>query len=154
MDESGVCKVFLNFCNASKRGSTRASNKTVARIFMDSGLYTKDFSVVDCDIAFMKFTGKKTKVINFVMFKHFLKTLTAAGKLEHPYEEVLEIISKASPKPHSTTKICNDAASTRLSRSTHPEPYSKLTCNEINTLIAQSSALTEGTRKNSITLGH
>lgn len=112
MGDSDVHKAFLCFCNTSKKGSTRASNKTVARIFSDSGLYTNFFTVVDCDIAFTKFTANKTKEMNFIMFKRFLKTLTE--KLGRSYEETLKIISQSTPKLHNPTKICENDALKRL----------------------------------------
>ena len=58
---SDMKTVFLEFCDATKKGATTATDKTLKKICTDAKLYTKTFTANDVDIEFRKCIGNQKK---------------------------------------------------------------------------------------------
>ncbi|KER33665.1 p25-alpha [Opisthorchis viverrini] len=113
--------VFREFCDASKKGSTTATDKTVKKICTDCKIYSKKLDANAVDIALRKFLGNRSKEMNYESFMAFVD-----GELASEYaksrgigqseaaKELRQKISQGAPKGHGTTGVSGDAATARL----------------------------------------
>uniref|UniRef100_A0A0X3PBZ7 Tubulin polymerization-promoting protein n=1 Tax=Schistocephalus solidus TaxID=70667 RepID=A0A0X3PBZ7_SCHSO len=112
---------FLAFCEAVKRGSTTATDKTIKRMLTDCNVYCKGMDANRVDIEFRGFVGNNKKDVDYKGFLEFLesrlaKAYASAKGIEHDVavQELKDKLAGASPQLHGATKASSDAATARL----------------------------------------
>ncbi|PAA64999.1 hypothetical protein BOX15_Mlig032878g3 [Macrostomum lignano] len=119
------CKAsFLAFCDATKKGSDKASDKTIKKIFTDCKVFPAlKMTSNDMDISISSYKGKaKLKgdldYNNFCAFiTHFCaeaatkKKVSDAAKAE---ADVKKLIADNKPSAHGATAASKDDATSRL----------------------------------------
>ncbi|PAA91441.1 hypothetical protein BOX15_Mlig001466g8, partial [Macrostomum lignano] len=115
---------FVAFCDATKKGSDKASDKTIKKIFTDCGVFKAlKLTSNDMDISVSSFKGKEkikgdldyNQFCNFL--KHFCAEAATKKKVESAdkaEEEVKKLISEKKPTAHGATAASKDGATKRL----------------------------------------
>ncbi|CAL8079620.1 unnamed protein product [Calicophoron daubneyi] len=114
-------EVFLAFCDAAKKGSKTATDKTLKKICTDCQLYNKNLNANLVDIALRKHVGNQKTDMDFNSFQRFIdgafgEAYAQSKKItvEQAAAEIRDKISKGAPKGHGTTATSSDAATARL----------------------------------------
>ncbi|KAL7055583.1 hypothetical protein AAHC03_022714 [Spirometra sp. Aus1] len=112
---------FLAFCEAVKRGSTTATDKTIKRMLTDCNVYCKGMDANRVDIEFRGHVGNNKKDVDYKGFLEFLegrlaKTYATAKGIEHDaaVQELKRKLTGATPQLHGATKASSDATTARL----------------------------------------
>jgi len=101
---------FLMYCDATKKGATTATDKTVKKMFTDCKVYSKTFDTNRCDIELRKHLGNAKKDMDYASFCKFLDLIGPHINVEN----VKTAISNTKPQAHGATKASGDAATSRL----------------------------------------
>ena len=115
-------EVFLAFCEATKKGSTTATDKTLKKMCTDAKIYNKKLDTNRVDIEFRKAIGNTKKDADFATFNNFIDNQLAKvyadsigeSDVSKAAESIRNKIIASSPKSHGATKASNDAATKRM----------------------------------------
>jgi len=109
---------FLMYCDATKKGATTATDKTVKKMFTDCKVYNKTFDTNRCDIELRKHLGNVKKDMDYASFCKFLEQVATHIDSKKPAGDVTEhvrtSIANTKPQAHGATKASGDAATSRL----------------------------------------
>jgi len=108
-------------CDATKKGSKTATDKTIKKILTDAKLFGKALNATEMDIKFRKVVGNKAKELDFAGFQVVLKEYAVFYQKDHSHASVdeafakmCEEIAKHPPAAHGATKVSGDAATQRM----------------------------------------
>lgn len=113
--------IFEAFCDATKKGSTTATDKTIKKICTDCKIVSKELNQNLIDIALRKHMGNNKGNIDYATFERFIdgplgEAFASANKVSvaDAAQKIRDKITAGAPQTHGATKTSSDAATARL----------------------------------------
>ncbi|KAF8569258.1 hypothetical protein P879_08603 [Paragonimus westermani] len=110
-------ELFHTYCEAANKGSKKANEKTIKKIFTDCKLYNDKFTVNVLELALRKYNGNDMKEMDFETFNKFIDTTLAeeyakVGNINKPaaIKEIQDKMKKVSSSKCGGAPRCSSTS--------------------------------------------